>query len=143
MAMLRSVATRSLLRSIATTPAPIRQQFRSQLCTLSARSHVQTFTPKTLALTRWASTSRGSQERNVIGDIDPQAESEIAKEKLHAHPELVSATSSTHGLMSEVGAGSGERGHPEEADTDMLVGVKNDLVRPINALTLLYSAVSA
>lgn len=128
MAMLRSAATRSLLRSIATTPAPIRQQFRSQLCTLSARSHVQNFTPKTLALARWASTSRGSQERKVVGEIDPHAESEAAKETLHAHPELVSATSSTHGLMSEVGAGAGERGHNEEPDTDMLVGVKADLV---------------
>lgn len=131
MAMLRSTATRSLLRSLAanpTTTAPIRQQFRSQLCTLSARSQAisRPFAPKTLALTRWASTTaKGDQQ--PVDAINERSEAEFAKQKLEVHPELVSSTSSTHALRSEVGAAPGERGQAED-DTEMMGGVKGDLV---------------
>ncbi|KAK4542997.1 hypothetical protein LTR36_005995 [Oleoguttula mirabilis] len=129
MAMLRSTATRSLLRSLAAKPtssAPIRQQFRSQLCTLSARTQAaKPLAPKTLALTRWASTTAKGDQKPMDA-INERTESELGKQKLEAHPELVSSTSSTHAIHSELGAAAGERGHNED-DTDMMGGVKGEM----------------
>ncbi|KAK5114426.1 hypothetical protein LTR85_010249 [Meristemomyces frigidus] len=129
MAMLRSTATRSLLRSLAANPtssAPIRQQFRSQLCTISTRSQaLKPFAPKTLGLTRWASTSAKGDQKPMDA-IDSRQETELAKQKLEAHPELVSSSSSTHALRSELGAAPGERGQGEE-ETEMMGGIKGDL----------------
>jgi len=121
MAMLRSTAPRSLLRSLASHP-PVRQQFRSQLCTLSARPQqaVKPFAPKTLALVRWQSTGN----RRPIDEIDQHTETELGKQKLEAHPELVSSDSSTRGINSEIGV----KGAAED-DSDMMGGIWGDLVR--------------
>lgn len=129
--MLRSTATRSLLRSLASNPAtlsptsaaPIRQQLRSQLCTLSSATRPQAlkpFTPKTLALVRWQSADR----KAGMDEINKAQEAELQKQKLEAHPELVSSTSSTHPINSEIGTEAASR----EDQTEMMSGVKADLV---------------
>lgn len=131
MAAFRYAATRSL-RSLTTSPtistnAPLRQQLRSRLCTLSRQqglSLIKPAAPKTTALVRWASTAgKGSFDA-----IDKHHEAEVAKEKLEAHPELVSSTSSTHPINSEVGAAPGQRGQQDD-DQEMSGGIMSDLVR--------------
>jgi hypothetical protein len=58
-----------------------------------------------------------------VDKIDVKHEAEIAKHKLEADPKLVSSQSTTHPVLGEVG------GVPEvEHDTEMLAGVKHDLV---------------
>lgn len=54
----------------------------------------------------------------------PSAEEQkkIAEEKLTPHPDIVSASSSTHPIFSEVATPE------EEKDTDMMAGVKADMV---------------
>ena len=130
--MLRSGASRSLLRSLTTagsagakvTSSPIHQQLRSQLCTLSSRtsalSTIKPLAPRTLAQIRFASTS----DRKPVDHVDAQHETELGKEKLEAHPELVSSTSSAHAINSELGAADPR----EEDDTDMMAGIRGDLV---------------
>ena len=67
---------------------------------------------------RFATTDKSAP----LSKIDPRHESEVGKEKLEVHPELVSAESSTHPLMSEVGR------EEEEKDADMMAGIRGDLV---------------
>lgn len=73
---------------------------------------------KTLALVRYQ-----SGDRKNVNSINQQHETEVGKEKLEAHPELVSAASSVHAINSEIG-----RSDPKEEDTDMLAGIRHDLV---------------
>lgn len=61
-----------------------------------------------------------------MDSINKKHEEEIARQKLEQHPELVSADSSTHPLFGEVGSTS-EKSEKED-DTDMMAGVKADLV---------------
>jgi len=58
-----------------------------------------------------------------MDNIDVKNEEKFAKEKLEAHPDVVSATSSTHPVFGEVGMRE-----DQEKDTDMMAGVKQDLV---------------
>ena len=130
--MLRSGASRSILRSLNTasnptfkvTSSPIRQQLRSQLCTVSRRPQLaavaKPLAPKTLALTRWAS----GDERPTVHSIDKGREEKIQEKKIQPTPETVSTTSSqvpTSGA-APVGAESAE---PEP---QMMAGIKADLV---------------
>ncbi|WPH02226.1 Hypothetical protein R9X50_00508200 [Acrodontium crateriforme] len=120
--MLRSSATRGLLRSLnqaAAAPAsratasPVVQQLRSQLCTAARRpalSAVKPLSPSTLALVRWNSKAAADK-----------TEADLAKEKLEATPDLVSTTSSTHPIRSEIGQNA------QEHDTDMMAGVRSDM----------------
>jgi hypothetical protein len=129
MAMLRSAATRALLRSMAANPAatsPVRQHFRSQLCSVSRASPLAPTKPlasKTLALVRHQSTG----DRKPIDNIDKKAEAEIAQKEIKPHPELVSSTSTTHSAINSE-LDQARRGHHED-ETEMLAGVKGDIVR--------------
>lgn len=69
--------------------------------------------------------TRFYSDRKNVNDIDSKTESSIAGHKLEARPDEVSAGSSVHPIMGEVGGG---RGHVEQ-DTDMMAGVRSDLVR--------------
>jgi len=53
--------------------------------------------------------------------IDEKHEKETANAKLEAHPELVSADSSTHPIFQEIGKPE------EEKDTDMMAGIRADI----------------
>lgn len=136
--MLRSGASRSIFRSLnaATNPAlratssPIRQQLRSQLCTVSHRpqplSNAKPLAFQTVSLVRRQS---GHGDRKPVDEINAQMETELGKEHLESHPETVSASSSTHPLMSEIGAGpSTTKKGGSEDETEMLGGIKTDLV---------------
>jgi len=58
-----------------------------------------------------------------MDNIDPKAESQMAGKPLPATPETVSSTSSTHAMFGEVGVEESK-----EKETDMMAGVKADLV---------------
>lgn len=119
--MLRSGAPRSALRSlnaagIAKTPFA-RQNFASQIWTAASRR------PQALAAAKPLGLVRCQSIKNPIDNVDIKAEAQKAKEKLTPHPETVSTTSSTHPIMSEVGAGE------KHDDTDMMSGIRGDMVR--------------
>ncbi|KAI4745548.1 hypothetical protein E4T44_15105, partial [Aureobasidium sp. EXF-8845] len=116
--MFRAGAARQL-RALSGLGAsvPRSSQFSSKLCTLSQTTRPLAIgKPMTLALARYAS------QMTPMDKINKEAESELGAQKLEAHPDIVSSTSSTHALFTEVAT-------PEEKhdDGDMMAGVKNDL----------------
>lgn len=129
--MLRTGFSRALLRSLSSTApqsarislnAPSQKvQLVSRLCTLSSKR------PQLLALAPFAPTTtalvRHQTTQTIPGKVDKKAESEAARAKLEETPEIVSARSSTHPLFSEVGQ------EDPDKDTDMMAGIKSDLVR--------------
>jgi len=137
--MLRNPASRAVFRSFTNAGAKParptingalqRPQLTSQLCTLSARSPqrigVALNRPVITPFLRQASTAQPPH----FDKPNTNAEDKIAHQKLEAHPELVSSTSSIHPLNSEIGV-------PEpEKEVDMLAGMKSDLV-PRSAVSL-------
>ncbi|GAB7347667.1 hypothetical protein MBLNU459_g4531t1 [Dothideomycetes sp. NU459] len=118
--MLRTGAPRSAFRALnAFAAAPSRTspnatRFALRLSTLS-RSRPQALSrPVTLALARYAT--------KPMDNIDVKHEAQLAKEKLQADPEHVSASSSVHPVFGEVGLKE-----DQEKDADMMAGVKQDL----------------
>lgn len=67
------------------------------------------------AMTRLSSTKPGS------APIDIKHEGQVAKEKLTPHPDIVSATSSTHPVFGEVATAEPEK------NTDMMAGIRGDM----------------
>jgi len=125
--MLRTNASRSILRSLNTTSAShvtgqqFRQQFTAQLCTAARRPQTLALAnAKPLALARFQSSD---SKAGGILNVDLKHEAQKAKEKLAASPEAVSTTSSTHPIMGEVGT------KDEEDHTDMMAGIRGDMVR--------------
>ncbi|KAH9840420.1 Protein of unknown function (DUF3429) [Teratosphaeria destructans] len=131
MAMLRTTALRSLFRTLAAsstaTKAPLQQQLRSQLCTLSAR-RASPAAPKTLSLVR-----RYAEERKFVDQIDQKAEDALKGASIKPHPELVSTTSSVRPGLSSTELDDASRGHRDDDQTEMLAGVKGDLVSMLYA----------
>ena len=76
--------------------------------------------PVATALQRYASTHPGT----AFDHIDQKREDKIAKTEIPADPEAVSTDSSVRHVFSEEGV------EEPEKETDMLAGVKQDLVRP-------------
>ena len=75
------------------------------------------YKPFSTSLQRYA-----THPENPINKIDTKHEEVVEHEKLEAHPEDVSETSSVHQVFHE-------KGVPEEPpDEDMLAGLKSDLV---------------
>lgn len=120
--MLRSAApARSLLRSLnaartPTTSSAFQRQFASQVCTMSKR-------PSALAFAKPLAIQLRMATKSALPRIDNETEAEYAKRTLPAEPDVVSTTSSTHPVFGEVATPE------EEKDTEMLAGVKSDLVR--------------
>lgn len=75
--------------------------------------------PTALQMIRQATDNRGPMDT-----IDTKREAKIGEKKLQADPSTVSTTSSIHPVMGE--ARSEESG---EKETDMMAGVKHDMVR--------------
>lgn len=69
-----------------------------------------------MALTRFAAT------KGPMDKIDTKHEADLGKSKLEAHPETVSSESSTHPVFHEIATPE------EEKDTDMMLGIRQDLV---------------
>jgi hypothetical protein len=128
--MFRAGAARQL-RALSGLGAsvPRSSQFSSKLCTLSQATRPLAI-GKPIALARYAS------QMTSMDKINKEAESKLGAQKLEAHPEIVSSTSSTHALFTEVAT-------PEEKhdDGDMMAGVKNDLVSANSSLDNVRSAV--
>lgn len=130
--MLRSGASRSILRSLNTasppafkiTSSPLRQQLRSQLCTISRRPQIaaiaKPLAPRALVGIRGAS----SGGREPVDKIDQKREEEIQKRKLRATPETVSQEST---VMPMTGT-PGDDAQVQEDDPQMMAGIKSDLV---------------
>lgn len=118
--LLRTGATRSLLRTLNTTSNQT-TTFRTRLHTLSRRPHI--FTPKTLALTRWQS-GRG---RAQVDQVDKEREERLRSKTLRPTPDSVS-TSST--ILPSMGIENPRSGAPEEdPEPKMMSGIASDLVR--------------
>ncbi|KAK3676017.1 hypothetical protein LTR78_004209 [Recurvomyces mirabilis] len=126
MAFLRSAATRSL-RTVSFNPSVTRSAAlkHPQLCTFT-RTQALNKVPRTLALTRWASTDRPN-----VDQIDVKAEEAAHAKRIRATPELVSTHSTQRIYNNEVGERSGkeaaQRGKWDDDETEMLGGVKGDL----------------
>ena len=130
--MIRNGAARSLSRCISRPTAfPVRNCFPkpakitpshssarsasfSRRSTLALTSHK----PITFSLQRYATTTTGPP----FDHIDKKTEEEIAGEELEPRPEEVSTDSSVRHITREEGV------EEQERDTDMLAGVKSDLV---------------
>lgn len=133
--MIRSGAPRSITRSLTRfTQSASRKPFvptliRAQLIS-STHSHVSKW-PSTLAiaahkplataLQRYASTHPGPG--TAFDHIDQKREEKIAKTEIPVDPEAVSTDSSVRHVFTEEGV------EEPEKETDMLAGVKQDLVR--------------
>lgn len=124
--MLRTTIPRSLLRPLATAPTKAARaqshfkpcvsenaQFTSRLCTLSSKR------PQAITASIHKLNLRSSSKYDKP---DTELEQKAAKEKIEARPELVSTTSSTHALFSELGTKDPEK------ETDMSAGIVADLV---------------
>jgi len=132
--MLRTGFSRSAFRALSSASSVTRTSFNagqnaprytSKLCTMSKSRPMALRLPSSMALTR----SFADEKPAGLASIDQKHEKEIAKEKLEVHPETVSTASSTHPVFGEVGA------EEPEKDTDMMAGIRGDLVSaaPINA----------
>lgn len=75
------------------------------------------YKPFSTSLQRYAAHPGGPFDQ-----IDKKHEEAVEHEKIKAHPEEVSSSSTLHQVFSEKGV------EEEEEDTDMLAGVKSDLV---------------
>ena len=125
--MLRSGASRAAFRALSSGAASSSRssfiaaqsapKFTSKLSTFNSSRPQALSKPLTMALTRFQTT------RGPVDNIDQKHESEVGKEKLAPHPEIVSADSSTHPIFAEVG-----RQEEQEKDTDMMLGIRQDLV---------------
>lgn len=120
--LLRTGATRSLLRNLNTTTS----QPRTQLHTLSRSSRPQVLTPKTLALTRWQSAG-SSGGREPVDTINTKREEKLMDRKLKPTPDSVSTSSTT---LPVTGIENPRSGHAaeEEQDPKMMAGISSDLV---------------
>ena len=125
--MFRSSASRAAFQALNhSTPLTLRSsllvprnaiKFNTRLSTLSRTTRPMALAkPLSMALTRYQ-TNRGAMD-----NIDSKHEQQVGQEKLEAHPETVSATSSTHPIFGEVGT------EEPEKDTDMMAGIRNDFV---------------
>ncbi|QDS74770.1 hypothetical protein FKW77_001576 [Venturia effusa] len=123
--MLRTAIPRTLFRPLTTAPLKAARaqphfqsrvseciQFTSRLCTLSSKR------PRAIATSTYKLNLRSSSKYDKP---DTKLEEKVRKEKIEAHPELVSTTSSTHALFSELGTKDPEK------DTDMTAGIAADL----------------
>lgn len=125
--MLRSGAPRAALRALNSTPLSTRASWTAsktgpkldaRLTTITGARSLAVSKPLSLALTRFHSNTRVLQDK-----IDLKHEKDVAGQKLHAHPEYVSSTSSTHPVFGEVAT------KEQEKDTDMMAGIRSDMVR--------------
>lgn len=124
--MLRTTIPRTLLRPLSTAPTRAARaqslfkpcvsehaQFTSRLCTLSSKR------PHAIASSIHKLNLRSSSKYDKP---DTKLEQKVGNEKIVANPELVSTTSSTHALFSELGTKDPEK------ETDMSAGIVADLV---------------
>ncbi|KAF2153833.1 hypothetical protein K461DRAFT_327129 [Myriangium duriaei CBS 260.36] len=123
--MLRSGAPRAAFRALASSPLSTRTSWtasksipklEARLTTLAHGRPLALAKPLTMAMTRLHSSTRVLQDK-----IDTKHEHELAGKKLSAHPEYVSASSSTHPVFGEVAT------KEKQDDTDMMAGVKHDI----------------
>lgn len=120
--MFRSGASRSALRTIAAsskqqfTQPIVSRSFAAQIYTAGARRPQAVTIGRQLALVRLQSSKQADT-------VNLKEEAKHAAEKLVPHPELVSTKSSVHGITQELGVES------EPHETEMLGGIKQDLVR--------------
>lgn len=125
--MFRTTAARAVPKTLSVARSPVS---RSSLVRLVHQAQFQTLSrstktspilavavqkPFAKALIRHAST-------RVVGR-DTEREKALQNEKVSAHPELVSATSSVHRTFEETGVRDAEHD-----DVDMMAGVKSDFV---------------
>ena len=148
--MLRTCVSRSLSRSVLSSSAPLlvrtthnaafgtSQQAlttASRALVASKKQHATSlaltkFQPFSTSLQRAITTATGT----VYDKIDHEAEMRIANQVIRPTTEEVTVDSSFQGILEE--RGKQDDGdypvHPD--DTDMLAGVKHDLVRPLSSI---------
>jgi len=126
--MMRTGATRTLLRPFTNSTAT-RARFAhniAQRATFGQQILVtgKKFEPLAPTAFRGANTAIVRSYASVTPGTTPNQEKEkkLAQEPLTSSPQFVSADSSTHPVFSEVG------GKEAEDDTDMMAGIRHDMV---------------
>ncbi|KAF2137647.1 uncharacterized protein K452DRAFT_100326 [Aplosporella prunicola CBS 121167] len=124
--MLRTPAARAAMRSLSAVSAQhMRTPFNaasgkapvaSHLCTLGARRPQVPASPLAAAVARQTRCASTQWDKPNV-----EEEKELQKKPLKAEPELVSSSSTTHPVFSEVGAGGAEPG------PDMMKGIRQDV----------------
>jgi len=123
--MLRTAIQKRTLRTISSTAGPTRtfhavnnSNSRSIISQALKSTNIKPVTSQSPTLIRLYNSTVVKQDK-----IDLKHEHETGLKKLVAHPEIVSATSSTHSLLKEVATED-----KKEDETDMMAGVRNDMV---------------
>jgi hypothetical protein len=131
--MLRITATRSLLKGFVNVPsirssysvavAASKSNVSSEIRVLSAKrprtAAPTTFHSAAITLLRYATTARPPVDK-----IDREAERRNLEKKLEPQPDAVTGTSSVRLIFAE-----GQAKKADEDDTDILRGIKSDIVR--------------
>jgi len=122
--MMRTGATRALLRPFSCSKAAAAPGLRfthaaafknAGLVKRTESLAMSAYRPTVTSLVRSYATIPGVTR-------DSNKEHEVAQGKLAADPALVSSSSSTHAVFSEVGT------EAKEEDVDMMAGIRSDLV---------------
>ena len=122
-AMFRTTTARTVLRSLQTTPrASIPNAALRATLKTSARSF-KTSPVLSLAIRPTLQKSLVRYQSQFVAVADKDAEARLGKEKVAAHPDLVSADSSIHPVQGEIGL------EEKENDVDMMAGIRSDFVR--------------
>ncbi|KAF2866912.1 hypothetical protein BDV95DRAFT_503891 [Massariosphaeria phaeospora] len=120
--MLRTGATRLALRSLTPAVRPTAKVARA-VSAIQWTAHFNSATCKRpqLPMAQSKPIQTAILRRTLADKIDLEAEKKYAQEKLKPDPERVSATSSIHPFVGEVG------GAPAAEQVDMMSGVKGDV----------------
>ena len=123
--MLRTTATRSLVKSFAKVPTS-RSSYSAASATFrnaAPRRQLSNKRPQVLASLPRSNTGAALFATNKAGPpydkIDTKSEKKVAESKLEPHPEAVSTASSAIPVF--------DRGHKKEDDADMMAGIKSDV----------------
>ena len=126
--MLRTTATRPILKglfkvpsarstyNIAATSTHVSIKYRTLSSKRPQAITSSPFRPVTTSLLRYATAAKPPSDR-----IDKDAESKILEQKIGSQPAAVSAASVGHVF-------EGKAGEKKDHDTDMMVGIRADIV---------------
>ena len=126
--MMRTGAPRALLRPLTKTPTPslrlVHNAALRQTTAVLAKNTVVPRSVKPLALAAYRSNTALIRSYAAVPGTtrNPQKEQVFLQGKLQPDPDAVTTMSSIHPVLGEVGEGQ------EEQDTDMMAGVRHDIV---------------
>jgi len=133
--MLRTGVPRTLLRSCTKLPTTASTRFvQTQARNALKQSAAPSVKPLALTVFRANTTAliRSYATASTAGTVPTGSEQqqELANQSIMTDPDNVNLKSSVHGITSEVGEKDAE-----EADVDMMAGIRHDMVRPASRVS--------